>query len=87
MLYKINLFYIIIIHLIYFSSAQSGRAIKLVVFNKKFLKFFAKLPRPKYIPCVDNTLLSFATYFLLFTGPGGEKKCIICNGISLLRCF
>ena len=59
MLYiKLNYFIIIIeiIHLIYFSSGRpedlSGK-VKLVVFNKKFLKFFAKLPRPKYIPCVD----------------------------------
>ena len=41
--------------MIYFSS---GRPIKLVVFNKKFLKFFAKLPRPKYIPCVDTLMIT-----------------------------
>ena len=65
MLYIKLIYFIIIIeiiHLIYFSS---GRPIKLVVFNKKFLKFFAKLPRPKYIPCVDIHIHK-SKYYILF---------------------
>ena len=52
MLYKINLFYNNNSFDLFFECPEWKKYIKLVVFNKKFLKFFAKLPRPKYIPCV-----------------------------------
>ena len=54
MLYKINLFYNNNSFDLFFECPEWKKYIKLVVFNKKFLKFFAKLPRPKYIPCVDT---------------------------------
>ena len=53
MLYKINLFYNNNSFDLFFECPEWKKYIKLVVFNKKFLKFFAKLPRPKYIPCVE----------------------------------
>ena len=54
MLYKINLFYNNNSFDLFFECPEWKKYIKLVVFNKKFLKFFAKLPRPKYNPCVDR---------------------------------
>ena len=69
MLYKINLFYNNNSFDLFFECPEWKKYIKLVVFNKKFLKFFAKLPRPKYIPCVGR-------------GGGRKATCTLCRLIT-----